>query len=131
MALRIGIRVALVVLLAGATACYHYATQRPPLAQALATPQDRVRVTLLDSTEVTLYAAGVVGDSLVGWSAPPERGAGLGRVAIAVTSVRRVEVYRLHVIPSLAAGAAGAFVVFVLAMGAGFLLLVAAIKGAL
>ena len=130
MAIRRGVLPTLVVLLAGATACYHYATQRPPLAPALAKPQDRVRVTLLDSTEFTLYAAGVVGDSLIGWSAPPERSGGLGRVAIVVTSVRRVEVYRLHVIPSLVAGAATATVVFALAAVAAVFVFASLIKGA-
>ncbi len=131
MAIRRGVLPTLLALLAGATACHHYATQRPPLADALANPQERVRVTLSDATQVTLYSARVAGDSLIGWSIPDTSASGLGRVAIAVTAVRRVEVYGVAVIPTLAAGAATAVVLVALSIAAGFFLFVAALKGAL
>lgn len=131
MTARAGLIPVLAALAMGATACYHYATQRAPLGGALAKPQERVRVTLLDSTQLVLYSAMVTGDSLIGWSAPPDRAGGLGRVALAVAAVQRVEVYRLSVVPTLAAGAASAVLLVGLAIAAGFFLFVTALKGLL
>jgi hypothetical protein len=107
----------LAALLVSVAGCYHYAAQYRPLGDALATPQDQVRVTLADSTQLVLYSARAVGDSVIGWTAPPSEGAAAGRVALAIAEVRRVEVHRMNVAASVATAFVGALGVATILLG--------------
>jgi orotate phosphoribosyltransferase-like protein len=104
-------------LLVGAAGCYHYTPQYRPLADALASPQDEVRVTLADSTELVLHSARAVGDSLIGWRASPTPGVPMDRVALAIADVRRVEVHRLNVAATVGVAFVGALAVATVALG--------------
>jgi len=107
----------LTALLFGVGGCYHYAAQYRPLADALASPQDRVRVTLADSTQLILYSARAVGDSVIGWSAPRNRDTSTNRVALAIADVRRLEVHRMSVVATAATAFVGALGVATILLG--------------
>jgi len=104
-------------LLGGVGGCYHYAAQFRPLSEALAKPQDRVRVTLADSTQLILYSARAVGDSVIGWSAPPTGDTSANRVALAIAVVRRVEVHRMNVAATAGTAFIGALGVATILLG--------------
>lgn len=108
---------AVAALLVSVAGCYHYAAQYRPLADALASPQDEVRVTLADSTQLVLHSARAVGDSVIGWSAPPAKGGQADRVAVAIADVRYVEVYRMNVAGTVATAFVGALGVATILLG--------------
>jgi hypothetical protein len=73
------------------TGCASWQTQHAPLPQAPSSTssQSGIRVELRSGAQIMLYEAGVLGDSLVGMTAPaasPSR----ARVAFATSDVRRV-----------------------------------------
>lgn len=120
----------LAALLVSATGCYHYAAQYRPLSDALASPQDKVRVTLADSTQRILYSARVVGDSLIGWSAPPTSGGQANRVALAIADVRNVEVHRMNVAGTVATAFVGALGVATILLGVFIIVIINALTKA-
>jgi len=107
--------------------CYHYAAQYRPLSDALASPQDKVRVTLADSTQLILYSARAVGDSVIGWTASPAPGAPMDRVALAIAEVRRVEVHRLNVVATAATAFVGALGVATILVGVFIVVIISAL----
>jgi hypothetical protein len=58
-----------------------------------------------------------VGDSVIGWSAPPAKGGQADRVAVAIADVRYVEVYRMNVAGTVATAFVGALGVATILLG--------------
>src|SRR3954447_20157517 len=73
------------------TGCMSWQTQRAPLPQAPNSTgsQEKLRVELRSGTQLMLYDAHVVGDSLVGMLAPASAPS-QARIAIATSDVKRV-----------------------------------------
>ena len=77
------------------TGCMSWQTQRAPLPQDpnTSSSQEKIRVELLGGTQVVMYDAHVIGDSLVGTIAPASA-ANHARIAIARRDVQRVSTVR-------------------------------------
>jgi hypothetical protein len=79
---------------------------------------------------VILYSARAVGDSVIGWSAPPTGAAPANRVALAIAEVRRVELHRMNVAGTAGAAFIGALWVATLLLGVFIVVIVNALTKA-
>jgi hypothetical protein len=93
--------ISVVLLAAYLPACTAYHQTDESVVQLTAPPKpvERVRVTTVDGTRVQIWGPRVQGDSLLGMNAAP--GKETGRVALALASVRSVEVQKVDALKTI------------------------------